>query len=93
MPTRNVALTDHHERAIETLARYGCCQNASEVLRAGLRLVEQQEEEHAAKLKALSDAVDTGLRDLAEGRFALLESDANLEDYIANLGREAAGER
>ncbi|TWB41681.1 type II toxin-antitoxin system ParD family antitoxin [Nitrospirillum pindoramense] len=93
MPTRNVVLTDHHEQVIETLVRSGRYQNASEVLRAGLRLVEREEEVHAAKLRALSEAAEVGRRDIAEGRFDLLESDADLENYIANLGGEAASKR
>lgn len=43
MPTRNVVLTGHHEAVIERLAKSGRYQNASEVLREGLRLVEQLE--------------------------------------------------
>ncbi|MEA1675412.1 type II toxin-antitoxin system ParD family antitoxin [Nitrospirillum sp. BR 11163] len=91
MPTRNVVLTDHHEQIIEDLVRSGRYQNASEVLRAGLRLVEREEQEHAAKLKALRDAVEVGRRDIAEGRFDLIEADGDLERYLANLESEAAG--
>jgi antitoxin ParD1/3/4 len=39
MPTRNVVLTEHQEEMIESLVRSGRYQNASEVLRQGLRLV------------------------------------------------------
>ena len=50
MPTRNVVLTDWHEKVIDALVSSRRYQNASEVLREGLRLLEQREEEHAAKL-------------------------------------------
>ena len=56
MPTRNVVLTTHQEELIETLVESGRYQNASEVLRDGLRLVEQREAEDAGKLKALRAA-------------------------------------
>jgi Arc/MetJ-type ribon-helix-helix transcriptional regulator len=39
--TRNVVLTDHQEEFIEGLVSSGRYQNASEVLREGLRLIEQ----------------------------------------------------
>jgi antitoxin ParD1/3/4 len=38
MPTRNVVLTKRQEELIETLVESGRYQNASEVLRDGLRL-------------------------------------------------------
>ncbi|TWB16960.1 antitoxin ParD1/3/4 [Nitrospirillum amazonense] len=90
MPTRNVVLTDHNERVIEDLVRTGRYQNASEVLRAGLRLIERVENEHAAKLKALGEAAEAGHREMDEGRFDEVTDDG-LEEYVAALGREAAG--
>jgi antitoxin ParD1/3/4 len=45
MPTRNVVLTERQEELIEALVKSGRYQNASEVLRDGLRLVEQREAE------------------------------------------------
>jgi putative addiction module CopG family antidote len=47
MPTRNVGLTEHQEKVIETLVGSGRYQNASEVIREGLRLVEQRAAEDA----------------------------------------------
>ena len=60
MPTRNVVLTDRHQKIIDRLVRSGRYQNASEVLREGLRLVEQREAEDAAKLVALREAARAG---------------------------------
>ena len=67
MPTRNVVLTDRQENLIEALVQSGRYQNASEVMREGLRLVEDRETEEATKLKALravarlgADAFDRG---------------------------------
>ncbi len=47
MPTRNVVLTDHQNRLVEELVESGRYQNASEVLRDGLRLLERQQAELA----------------------------------------------
>ncbi|HVC60390.1 MAG TPA: type II toxin-antitoxin system ParD family antitoxin [Acetobacteraceae bacterium] len=89
MPTRNVVLTAHHESFIETLVSTGRYQNASEVLREGLRLIEQREAREAAKLKALQVGAQTGFADLDQGRYRDLQDD-ELEDFIAGLGRHAA---
>lgn len=89
MPTRNVVLTTHHEEVINRLVKSGRYQNASEVMREGLRMIEQREEREAAKLKALREAANVGFADLDEGRYEDVPAD-RLEDYIAGLGREAA---
>ena len=60
MPTRNVVLTDHQATLVEQLVTSGRYQNASEVLREGLRLVEQREAEGAHRLEALRAAVQLG---------------------------------
>ena len=61
MATRNVVITERQSKLIEALVRSGRYQNASEVLREGLRLIEQREQEDAAKLRALQEAVAIGL--------------------------------
>lgn len=91
MPTRNVVLTDHQHRVIESLVGSGRYQNASEVLRDGLRLVEQREAEDAARLQALREAVHVGWRDLEAGRYRDVSQEA-LAQYIGELG-ESARER
>jgi antitoxin ParD1/3/4 len=88
MPTRNVVLTDHHEEIIDRLVKSGRYQNASEVLRDGLRLVEQRDALEAAKLVALQDAARIGFREIDEGRFHDIAAD-DLEEFIGGLGRQA----
>ena len=53
MPTRNVVLTEHQDSLVEHLVASGRYQNASEVLREGLRLVEQREAEDAYRAHAI----------------------------------------
>ena len=84
MPTRNVVLTDHHQAVIDSLVNSGRYQNASEVLREGLRLVEQREAEDAARLDALREAPPIGGRDLNTDRSRDAAEDG-LTDYIADL--------
>ena len=86
MPTRNVVLTDHQEALIEALVESGRYQNASEVLREGLRLVEQRHAEDAAKIAALRDAIRVADESIA--REGVREFD-NVEDLVAHLNAVA----
>ena len=86
MPTRNVVLTEHHEKIIETLVASGRYQNASEVLREGLRLVEQREAENAAKLKALQEAARIGFDAIEQGHYRDVDEEG-LADLVARLSR------
>lgn len=52
---------------VEALVRAGRYQNASEVLREGLRLLERREAEDAAKLEALRSALDEAEAAVAAG--------------------------
>lgn len=88
MPTRNVVLTDHHEKVIEELVRSGRYQNASEVLREGVRLVEKREAEDKARLEAFKAAVQVGLDDLEAGRYYEFDTAEELDTFIQGLGQE-----
>ena len=68
MATRNVVLTDAQSDLVNRLVSSGRYQNASEALRAGLRLLEREE----AQLNELRARLAAGLdqarsNDLAEG--------------------------
>ena len=90
MPTRNVVLTDHQATLVEYLVASGRYQNASEVLREGLRLVEQREAENAYRLEALRAAVQLGAADIAAGRFNAFATKASLRDHLRSVARKAA---
>lgn len=85
MRTRNVVLTERQEELIEVLVKSGRYQNASEVLRDGLRLVEQREAEDAGKLKALRAAARGGLGALDRGEFKEFRSIEDLQAYLNDL--------
>ena len=85
MPTRNVVITDHQAALVERLVASGRFQNASEVLRYGLRLVEQREAEEAAKLKALLAAVAEGEAAVAAGRYTVINTDEELDAFMRGL--------
>jgi len=73
MATRNVVLTDAQSALVDQLVESGRFQNASEALRAGLRLLEQDEAERA------------GLRD----RLALAVEEARQERFADGSGEDA----
>jgi antitoxin ParD1/3/4 len=89
VPTRNVVLSEHQQDFVEKLVQSGRYQNASEVLREGLRLIEERERIEAAKLKALKQAARKGWDDIAAGRYIGV-SDNKLEDFIRQLGKQAS---
>jgi antitoxin ParD1/3/4 len=87
---------------IERLVRSGRYQNASEVLRDGLRLVQQREAEDKACLAALRQAAKTGLEDLAAGRYRDFADGEALRSHLAaraatvlaaHVGAQAEAER
>lgn len=89
MPTRNVVLTEHQHELVETLVQSGRYQNASEVLREGLRLVEQRDRIEEAKFTALQHVVHEGWADIAAGRYTDVAED-QLDDFVGQLGQRAA---
>jgi antitoxin ParD1/3/4 len=88
MPTRNVVLTKHQEKVIKTLVGSGRYQNASEVLREGLRLVEQREAEDAAKLEVLREAAGVGFDALDRGEFKEFDTVDDLQAYLNDLSEK-----
>ena len=92
MPTRNVVLTDEQSAMIERLVGSGRYQNASEVLRDGLRLVEQRDREEEAKLEALRAAAQVGIADIEAGRYRTFRSMDDLQEALDRMADEALGQ-
>ena len=89
MPTRNVVLTDYQADFVEKLVASGRYQNASEVLRDGLRLVENREADEKARLKSLREAARTGIADIEAGRFRGFDSATSLARHLALIADSA----
>jgi antitoxin ParD1/3/4 len=90
MSTRNVVLTERQESLIEALVHSGRYQNASEVMREGLRLIEQREAEAAARLEALRDAARLGTAALDKGDFKQFADADELVGYLNELADRVA---
>ncbi len=87
MPTRNVVLTNHQSDLIMQLVSSGRYQNASEVLREGIRLVELQEEECRIYLQALREAAEAGITDIEAGRFQDFGTPQSLRRHLSALAK------
>lgn len=90
MALLNVKLTDPLERFIQDQVAAGRYQDADEVLRAALRLLEQQAREGEAKLAVLRALAANGFASLDRGEAVALEGEQELADFIGNIGRRAA---
>ena len=92
MPTRNVNLTEHLDRFIEAGISSGRFSNASEVVREGLRLLEQREQEDKAKLEWLRAAAKEGFDHLDRGEGTEFESMDEFDAYVDQIGEEVSAE-
>jgi antitoxin ParD1/3/4 len=92
MPTRNVNLTDHFDRFIEAGITSGRFSNASEVVREGLRLLEQREQEDQAKLEWLRAAAQEGFDAIDRGDYVTLRSDQDIADFIRQVGDKVSAD-
>ena len=92
MPTRNLVLTEHQTEFIERLVASGRYQNASEVLRDGLRLVEHRDAEDRARIKALRQATRVGIADVADGRYVGFDDAAGLRGHLKGIVEQAIGD-
>ncbi len=91
MPTKNVNLTDHYSEFVKNLVQSGRYKNASEVFRAGLRLLEQSTTEEQEKLKLLRILATEGFDQIDQGEGVEFENEQQLSNCIAELGRRASG--
>jgi len=92
VPTRNVNLTEHLDRFIEAGISSGRFSNASEVVREGLRLLEQREQEDQAKLEWLRAAAKEGFDQLDRGEGTEFESMDEFDAYVDQIGEEVSAE-
>ncbi|SDG14273.1 type II toxin-antitoxin system ParD family antitoxin [Thalassobaculum litoreum] len=89
MPTRNINLTEYYDNYLAEVLASGRYKNASEAVRAGLRLLEFQEREEQAKLEALRSAFQEGKDAFERGDYATLHGDADIDRYFDEVAQEA----
>lgn len=87
MATRSVLLNPHLEQVVNDLVVSGRYQSASEVLREGLRLLEQREAEESAKAEDLRKVISIGLKSLKDRDLTQVRVE-DLEGFIASLAEQ-----
>lgn len=65
----NVSLTRELEEIVDQKVKSGFYNSASEVVREGLRLLQQRDEMREAKLNSLRAEIQKGIDDLEAGRY------------------------
>jgi antitoxin ParD1/3/4 len=90
MPTRNINLTEHFDQFVGKEIEAGRYRNASEVLRAGLRLLELQKHEEREKLKLLRSLASEAFVQLDQGQGIQVRGERQLANLVRRIGRRAA---
>lgn len=93
MPTRNINLTDRYEGLIADQLAAGRFQNASEVVRAALNMLEQKTAEDKATLEALRMEVLIGIKAYENGDYIEISSDAELDAFFNDVAAEVDKEQ
>ena len=88
MPTRNINLTEHLDDFVERQVASGRYSNASEIVRESLRLLEEQQQERKAKLKALRQAAKQGFDEIDQGQGFVLKGKKAIHQFIAEIETE-----
>ena len=88
MPTQNVNLSQRQAHFIKRRIHDGQYRSASEVVRAGLRLLEHQEAQERLKLKALRRIAKEAFAEIDQGRFEVV-GPGELDAFLSRLDERA----
>ena len=92
MPTKNVSLSKQQEKFIHESIRRGAYRNASEVVRAGLRLLERDEKRDAMKLARLRKLTREAVAEVERGEYEIVEVD-ELDAFLNRLSPKRRAHR
>ena len=85
MPTRNVNLTEHLDAFIDVGVNSGRFPSASQVVREGLRLLEQKEAEDQARLDWLRTSTQEAFAAFDRGEGTPLSCTEDLDALVNNI--------
>ncbi|RXH57685.1 type II toxin-antitoxin system ParD family antitoxin [Granulicella sibirica] len=85
MPTRNLYLTDTLDSFVASGVEDGRYSNASEVVREGLRMMQQREAEDLAKIARLRGAAQEGIESIERGEFVTLSGPDSIRQHSRGL--------
>ena len=86
-PTMNVSLTEELEEFVRRKVESGRCRSATEVIRAGFRLLEQADERRDTRLATTRARVEEGIAQAERGELG------GGEEAVGRVGRRAAARR
>jgi antitoxin ParD1/3/4 len=81
----HVSLTPKLEELIREKVESGLYNNASEVVREALRLMQEHDEVRRLKLERLREELAKGEADLAAGHITTLSGDDEIQEFFARL--------
>jgi antitoxin ParD1/3/4 len=93
MATRNINLTDALDRFVAEKVASGSYQNASEVVRAGLRLLAAEEALRAERIKRLNAEIQPAIDDIEAGRYTIYENARAMFDGVEKRAQAEAKRR
>lgn len=79
---------EHFDEFIQSQVEEGRFQNANEMLRAGLGLLETEVANYRERLDELKALAEVGFRELDEGKGILLQNEEELRAFIRGIGRD-----
>ncbi len=90
MPTRSIDLTEHLDKFVADQVSAGRYQDISDIMRASLRLLEQQACEEQEKLSLLRSLADDAFGQLDQGQGIEFTNQGQLARAIGQIGHRAA---
>lgn len=88
MPQRNVTITPQQDEFVESALISGRYGNVSEVFRAGLRLLEREEQEVQIRGKWFQHELDKGIEAVHNGDYSEINSPEELNEFFEVLKQE-----
>ncbi len=92
MATVNVQLTDQMEAFVQSRIELGYYGDAAEVVREGLRLLEERDRDDDEKLEWLRAAAKEGFDELDRGEGIAFESMDEMAAYLDQIALEVSAE-
>ncbi len=89
MTTQHLELSENDSEFVGRCVPEGRYKDANEVVEAGLRLLEEREEEERLKLERFRAEVQKGTDDLENGRYIDVNGPEELEAFFDEIVREA----
>lgn len=89
MTTQRLELSEHDSEFVRRCVQEGRYRDANEVVEAGLRRLEEREEEEQRQLERLRAEVKIGMDDLENGRYIDVHGPEELDAFFDDIDREA----